>query len=145
MIQYPINWENIHDNNIDEFSFKGLIIEAKCVKVYDGDSIKIVFPYNDILIKLPVRLAFIDTPELNDKNEKVKNYAYFVRDKLREKIFNKIIIVHLYNYDKYGRTLADVYIGNNLEKKEHINAWLIENKYAIRYNGKTKSDWSLLI
>jgi endonuclease YncB( thermonuclease family) len=145
MIQYPINWENIHDNNTVEFSFKGLIIEAKCVKVYDGDSIKIVFPFNDMLIKLTIRLALVDTPELHDTNEKVKNYAYFVRDQLREKIFNKMIIVHLYNYDKYGRTLADIYIVNNLGKKEHINTWLIENKYGIKYNGGTKSDWSLLI
>ena len=36
--------------------------------------------------------------------------------------------------EKYGRILADVYIDNI-----HINKWMLDNKYAIQYNGGTKN------
>ena len=35
--------------------------------------------------------------------------------------------------EKYGRILADVYLGDL-----HINNWMLENNYAIVYNGGTK-------
>ena len=36
--------------------------------------------------------------------------------------------------DKYGRYLAEVSY-----KKENINDWLLNNQYAMRYDGKTKT------
>ena len=35
--------------------------------------------------------------------------------------------------EKYGRLLADVYLD-----ELHLNQWLIENKYAVAYDGGTK-------
>ena len=35
--------------------------------------------------------------------------------------------------EKYGRILADVYLG-----ELHLNEWLIKEKYAVRYDGGTK-------
>jgi endonuclease YncB( thermonuclease family) len=43
--------------------------------------------------------------------------------------------------EKYGRLLADVYIDNI-----HVNKWLLDNKYAIPYDGKKKNkptEWTL--
>jgi endonuclease YncB( thermonuclease family) len=36
--------------------------------------------------------------------------------------------------EKYGRILADVYC-NNI----HINQWMLDNRYAVKYDGGTKS------
>ena len=36
-------------------------------------------------------------------------------------------------YEKYGRILADVYLGDL-----HINQWMLDNKHAIPYDGGTK-------
>ena len=41
--------------------------------------------------------------------------------------------------EKYGRLLADVYVDNI-----HVNQWMLDNKYAVPYDGGTKhrpSDW----
>ena len=39
----PIDWDKI-DNTVKEFGFDGETKEAKVVSVYDGDTIKVVFP-----------------------------------------------------------------------------------------------------
>jgi endonuclease YncB( thermonuclease family) len=36
--------------------------------------------------------------------------------------------------EKYGRLLADVFLDDL-----HINKWLLENNYAIPYDGKAKN------
>ena len=69
-------------------------------------------------------------------NEKEKIYATKARDALREKIMDKIVTVKCGKFDKYGRLLIDIYY-----KKQHINQWLIDEKYAFAYDGKTKKDW----
>ena len=48
-------------------------------------------------------------------------------------ILNKIVYLELEGEYKYGRILANIYI-NNL----NLNQYLIDNKYAYRYEGGTK-------
>ena len=83
------------------------------------------------------RLGRVDTPELRTKNLIEKKYGYIVRDKLREKILNKVVTIICDDYDKYGRLLIDIEIDNEL-----ISDWLINNDYAFRYDGGTKKSWS---
>ena len=103
-----IDWDKI-DNSINLFTFYGETKLAKCVDVYDGDTIKVVFPLENKLYKWNCRLSGIDTPELRTKNKKEKELGYIVRDKLREKIFNKIIHVKCDKFDKYGRLLIEIF------------------------------------
>ena len=49
---------------------------------------------------------------------------------------DKIVTIKCGKFDKYGRLLIDIYY-----KKQHINQWLIDEKYAFAYDGKTKKDW----
>jgi endonuclease YncB( thermonuclease family) len=56
-------------------------------------------------------------------------------------------MVFLQNIDteKYGRVLADVYLegsGTNEEQKQSISEWMLENHYAVAYNGGTKVAWT---
>ena len=144
-----IDWDKV-DNTIDKLSFKGETITGKCVNVYDGDTVKIVFPINNKLYKWNCRLSGVDTPELRTKNLKEKKLGYKVRDELRTKILNKMVLIKCDNFDKYGRLLVDIYLkepiqfgGSNENKNSNmsINSWLVENKYAFKYDGGTKQSW----
>tara|TARA_B100000282_G_C31592521_1_gene426313 strand:+ start:325 stop:801 length:477 start_codon:yes stop_codon:yes gene_type:complete len=157
-----IEWDKINDN-IEEISFKGQEKIGKVVSVYDGDSIKIVFPLiNDMsntLYKWNCRLINIDTPEIRTRNLKEKEFGLKIRDILRDKILNKIVTIKCHDFDKFGRLLVEVFIkeidmstinkitsvfsskkNNNLIS---INEWLIKNNYARVYTGGKREPWNL--
>ena len=127
---------NVNDN-VKELSFVNEIKEAKVVSVYDGDTIKVVFPLENKLYKWNCRLEHVDTPELRTKNENEKKYGYIVRDKLREKILNKVVNIKCNDFDKYGRLLIEILQNDDVT----INQWLIDNQYAFKYDGGTKQSW----
>ncbi len=134
-----INWEDYNDKTT-LFSLNERLVKGKCVDVYDGDTIKLVLaiPFDeDKLYKWNCRINRVDTPELRTKNKKEKEYGYEVRNKLREKILNKILDVKCLEFDKYGRLLVELYT----EDKECINDWLIQNNFAFEYHGGTKQKW----
>ena len=130
--------------NIDEledaplFSFEGQTHTAKVVSVYDGDTIKIIFPFNGQVFKWNCRLSGVDTPELRTRCLPEKKYGYEVRDYLREKILNKVIEVKCGEFDKYGRLLIDIFCK---DETCSVNQWLIDSKYAFAYDGGTKQSW----
>jgi endonuclease YncB( thermonuclease family) len=141
-----VNWDKYNIDNVTPLSFEGQTIECKVVKVYDGDTIKVVFPLKykvkgislfGQMYKWNCRLSRIDTPELRTKCPIEKQYGYLVRDKLREKILNKVIKITCGDFDKYGRLLIDIYIDGI-----NINDWLINSNYAFAYDGGTKKSWS---
>ena len=79
MSQINLNKDNYKflesDNlNIDtpKFSLKGYKTYGKCVKVYDGDTIHVIFkmPYSDDCYKWIIRLNGIDTPEIKPRKDK---------------------------------------------------------------------------
>jgi len=117
-----------------EFTFP--IVGGRVIKVYDGDTITIAskLPFQDSpLYRLSVRLNGIDTPEIKGKNEDEKTAAKNARDDLASIILNKYVTLQNIQSEKYGRILADVYI-NEL----WLNEWMIKERYAIKYDGKTK-------
>ena len=132
------NWDEITEK-VPEFSLENEIKKAKVVSVYDGDTIKVVFPILNKLYKWNCRITGVDTPELRTRDELEKKFGYEVRDKLREKILDKIVTVKCGEFDKYGRLLVDIYCDNETRS---ISNWLIENKYAFAYDGGTKQKWS---
>jgi endonuclease YncB( thermonuclease family) len=150
-----INFE--HDNNIDIFPdtdsitfdylqnitykdtipFIPPIKEGKVIKVYDGDTITIAskLPYDiSSIYRFSIRLRGIDSPEIKYKTNAEKLLAIKSRDALSNMILNKKVYLKNIGNEKYGRILADVYIDNI-----HINKWMIDNKYAVKYNGGTKN------
>jgi len=130
-----VNWDNI-DANTPELSFRGMRRMCKVVSIYDGDTIRVVFPLNGKLYKWNCRINNVDTPELRTKYPLEKEFGYVVRDKLREKILNKVIYIVCGNFDKYGRLLITPYI-DGLD----ISQWLIDNDYAFYYKGGKKQSW----
>ena len=112
------------------------IAYCKVIKVYDGDTITVAskLPFRGSpLYKFSVRLASIDSPEIKGGTAKECTAAIKSRDALHNLIFGKIIELRNNGKEKYGRLLADVYL-NDL----HVNRWMLDNKYAIQYDGGKK-------
>ena len=134
-----VDWSNA-TNKTKIFNFEERVCQGKVVDVYDGDTVKIVFPLTDKeperLYRWNCRLINVDTPEIRTRNLKEKEYGKQVRDRLREKILNNIVDVHCKDFDKYGRLLVEIFY-----EIVSINKWLIENNYAKVYDGGKKSKW----
>ena len=109
---------------------------GRVIKVYDGDTITVAnyLPYKGSpLYRFSVRLNGIDTPEIKGKNENEKKLAVIARDTLRDKILNHDVELRAVQSEKYGRVLATVYF-----KNENINQWMIDQHFAVEYDGGTK-------
>ena len=115
------------------------IREGQVIKVYDGDTITIAayMPYADgtdsPLFRFSVRLNGIDTPEIKGHSEEEKKAAKDSRAALNEKLLHRVVTLKNVQTEKYGRILADVYLD-----ELHINQWMIDNKYAVKYDGGKK-------
>ena len=101
-------------------------------KVIDGDTIQIS--------EKKIRLLGIDAPEKKQQCRKAWltisfltfNKEYLCGEistkKLKKKIDNKSIICKWTEKDRYNRFIAECYKG-----KININAWLVQNGYAVAY------------
>ena len=115
------------------------ITEGEVISVYDGDTITIVskLPYDaSPLYRFLVRLAGIDCAEIKGKTEKERELAQAAKNALQKLTLNKVVSLKNLKNEKYGRVLADVYLGDL-----HVNQWLLDNKYAVQYSGGTKTNW----
>lgn len=119
------------------------IKKGRVIKVYDGDSITIAARVPKLrdrkIYKFNIRLNRIDCPEIKTKNTTEKELGLRIRDILSEKIMNKMVNLNIIKTDKYGRYLAEVFY-----KKENINSWLLNNRYAVQYDGGKKEEFSTL-
>jgi endonuclease YncB( thermonuclease family) len=115
---------------------------GKVIKVYDGDTITVAskLPFAESPIyRFSVRLRSIDSPEIKGASKKECELAIQARDALHHLIFGKIVDIRNNGKEKYGRLLADIYC-----EGIHINHWMVENNYAVKYNGGKKvrgEDW----
>lgn len=112
------------------------ITDGYVIKVYDGDTITIAskLPYpNSPIYRFHVRLNGIDTPEIKGKSEDEKNAAHQAQKALENLILHKNVTLKNLQTEKYGRILADVYM-----KKICLNKWMLDNNYAVPYDGGTK-------
>jgi len=130
IIEQPIiNWK-------DTIPFVPPINSGIVIKVYDGDTITIAskLPYSKSeMYRFVVRLNGIDSPEIKSNNEEEKTIAKEARDYLTSKILHKSVVIKNITTEKYGRILADVYLGNT-----NINKLMIIERFAVEYNGGTK-------
>lgn len=138
-------WLNKLDKQIDwkdVVKFVPPVEKGIVIKVYDGDTITIAskLPYpSSPLYRFSVRLNGIDCPEIKGKDEHEKQCAQIAKQEMSDLILNKIVILKNIGTEKYGRILADVYIG-----ELHLNNHMIEKRLAVKYDGRTKispSNW----
>ena len=132
-----MDWDKVNDAPLFSKCVDNTQVQAKIVSVYDGDTVKAIFPLNGVLYKWNCRLTGIDTPEIRTSDKLQKKFGYEVRDKLRDKILNKVVTLKCHDLDKYGRLLTQIHIGDTC-----INQWLIDQGYAFVYDGGTKQSWT---
>lgn len=132
-----MNMEYLDNINYDNtIPFVPPIVGGKVVKVYDGDTFTLAskLPNTDVPIyRFSLRLKGIDTPEIKGKTQTEKELAKKSRDALSGLIMNKIVRLENISIEKYGRILADVFVDNIC-----VNEYMIDNKYAVKYDGGTK-------
>jgi micrococcal nuclease len=133
--------EFIHKTKTSETEVKMYIYRCKINKVVDGDTVEIDLDlgFNIILANQKVRMAGIDTPESRTANEEEKKRGMISKKKLAEKLpvgsWQKIQTMKSdSNDDKFGRILG-VFI---MEDGLSLNQWLIDNNYAVLYQGENK-------
>ncbi len=134
-----MDWSKVDDAPKFSDCVNGKTVEAKIISVYDGDTVKAIFPLNGVLYKWSCRLTGVDTPELRTRNAKEKKYGYFVRDELRKKVLGKVVRLECEDLDKYGRLLVKIFC---YDDKCHIDEWLIDSGYAFYYDGGKKNSWA---
>jgi endonuclease YncB( thermonuclease family) len=125
----PITWN-------DTIPFVVPIKSGQVIKVYDGDTITVAskLPFaGSPLYRFSVRLSGIDTPEMKGATPEERSVAMSARDAVSELVLDKNVILRNVAMEKYGRVLADVYCGDI-----HINQWLIDQRFAVKYDGGTK-------
>ena len=132
----------IDTDYLDTIEYKDTVIftfpikYGKVIKVYDGDTITIAakLPNTDgPVYRFSVRLDGIDTPEIKGKSVAERELAKQARDALHELIYGKVVELRNVANEKYGRILADVYIGDT-----NVNQWLISENFAVLYDGGKK-------
>lgn len=139
MFSYCFKSKNpvIHVEYKDTTPFVPPVTNGKVIKVYDGDTITIASKLpirNSPIYRFSVRLNGIDTPEMKTKDENEKEIAQKAKEHLSGLIMNKMVELKKVKTEKYGRLLAEVYY-----KNIHVNANMIVNRYAVKYDGGTKN------
>jgi len=148
------NYFNHTYENTKKFSLSGLECYARVVKVYDGDTITVVMKVFGDVYKFSVRISGIDACEMTSKNPEEKAKAIKARNRILQmlncidsvdKVLTNKDILHMLNikvyivkvkcfdFDKYGRLLADVFIN-----EKNIGEVLLNDKLAYKYDGGTK-------
>lgn len=136
-------FSNINESNISNLNLKEVkpfvppISSGFVVKVYDGDTITIIsrLPYSQsALYKFSVRLNGIDCPEIKGKTEYERECAKIAQSELEQLILNKQITLKNVKTEKYGRILADVYLGDL-----NLNQYMLDHELAVMYDGGTKT------
>jgi endonuclease YncB( thermonuclease family) len=139
------------------FSWDGICVVGKCVEAYDGDTIKIVVLHAATPVKITLRLAGINTPEIKLS----PGPAYAARNRLLQYITNveiaddatthgkalkerlhgntRLLTACLGPFDKYGRVLATVYpdeqqVPATCPSANHV---LVSEGHAVAYDGRS--------
>jgi endonuclease YncB( thermonuclease family) len=137
-----LNWNQYNillnsTNEIKPFSFNGKILLAKVIHIIDGDTIKVNIFIGKELKQFVIRMYGYDSPEMKTKNPIEKQYAIRSKNIISQLIFNKIVKLECFKYDKYGRILANVFIKLN-QKIMNVNQFMIDNRLGYSYFGTTK-------
>ena len=97
------------------------IVSARIVGITDGDTVKALAAGNELL---RVRLSWIDAPE------KAQTFGQRSKQHLSELVFGREVELHTHGLDRYGRTLAVIFVEGidaNLEQVRSGFAWVYEH------------------
>ena len=74
--------------NTPEFTLTGLSTFVRVVNIYDGDTMSVIIPFNlNTYYKYNIRILGIDTAEIHNTNNILKNIAIKARKRVLERLF----------------------------------------------------------
>lgn len=114
------------------------VYKATITNIVDGDTVDAIVDLGfNVQTKIRFRLNGIDTPEMNQKNEAIREIAKSAKEFLIKHILDKHVCILQTKTDKYGRWLADISIDPN---SPTVNEQLIALNLAKRYQGENKTN-----
>ena len=131
-------------------SFAGKSLPSKIVDVYDGDTCTINVFQDQRVKQFKFRLFGIDSPEMKplkiqEDREIEKQCAMAAKEALKYIAGNKIVLIDFVKEEKYGRLMGTIFLTKNKysdEKVLNVNEWMIKEKFAVRYTGKSKQKFN---
>lgn len=97
-----------------------------CTKVVDGDTIDVNVDLGfTVFVKIRLRLRGINTMEMSDKDPTMRVRAVAAKQFLEDRVLNENVVIESFKTDKYGRWLADVFVGDT-----SMNNLLLEEGHA---------------
>lgn len=137
----PCDFFTIPHDKISDIPFKGRKIQARLLKIVDGDTISVAI-YCGHILKLKIRLEGVDAPELHPKPDdpvqvqaalKVKNYVMSLFSP------DSSVNIRLLKLDKYGgRYVGHIYLSDGITT---LSEHLLAKGYVKKYDGRAKSKW----
>jgi len=100
---------------------------VQVVRVIDGDTIQVCCVFGD---RVKVRYIGVDTPETHHPMRGIEPYGMEASEANRKLVDGRTVRLEfdVQQYDKYGRTLAYIY----LEDGTFVNAWLAAGSMSTR-------------
>jgi micrococcal nuclease len=150
------------DNTTPRLTFDGLVTLVRVTDVYDGDTLTGAVDVGDKRYRrIIMRLAGLDTPELRSRDVDERRRAISARNRLLSWLLPSVFCVNgkytqrmisaaldrapaivtakLGRHDKYGRVLCKL-----LREAECINDILVNEQYALPYDGRGKKSFDTL-
>lgn len=126
------------DKKVPKYTLAGLTVQAKCVSVYDGDTAQFVFrtSLGQHLYRYSCRMIGYNSAEIRGGSAAESTQAQISKRALSDMILGKIVILDLGEFDKYGRPLVAVRLGDL-----DVNKWMIDHGYGKLYTGRGAKTW----
>jgi micrococcal nuclease len=102
------------------------------VSVHDGGSFRAIVDVGfRMYAEQAFRLAGINSPELYGvTHDAATTSKFFLKNRMQNALDTRTdVIVHSHKTEKYGRWLADIYIGG-----VHVNSEMVSYGYAVEYH-----------
>lgn len=105
--------------------------QAQVLRVVDGDTLDARVDLGfSVHYCVRVRLVGINAPESRTRNKEEKIRGLAAKERLEQLVGEKTIILKSHGIGKFGRCLGEIIVG-----KRNINATLIEEGHAVKYDG----------
>lgn len=130
---------NTYTEETPFFSLENEIYLAKIVEVYDGDTVYAVFKYGGAFHKFKIRMNGYDSPEMRPRKNKFETEeerqkeiqkAVAARDRLRQLVLNKNVLVICGKFDDFGRILGILTF--DISSPKTVNDIMVEEGLGIK-------------
>lgn len=150
-----------HYDNVEPFCISPCV--AKIVDIYDADTVTVALELEGKIVRMPVRITGLDTPEIRPKRSNPlrlleSRAARRSRDAVvamctgipvrgrqtRRSIrailgaSEKLVRLEPYGFDKYGRILGDIKLEDGISLRDR----LLSEGWARIYGGGTRDPWT---